>query len=160
MAPGDSRISAVTTRLSLSNKRPFTSQPGKRVFFHSICAGRTTWEWVSSVSCLAFGVTASMGGLLHSVAVATIIADRTGVALQPSFANRRLERQPGVPGKVDPGVLGHFGNEGVDQRPAHGLGVDRGEMRARQQRANDLGGLAGVDEIVDDQHARTVALAQ
>ncbi len=33
------------------------------------------------------------------------------------------------------------------------LGVDGGEMRLRQNVAHELGGLAGVDQIVDDQHA-------
>ncbi len=45
-------------------------------------------------------------------------------------------------------------------RPAHGLGIDGGEMGARQQRAHDFGGLAGIDQIVDDQHARALAAAE
>ena len=49
--------------------------------------------------------------------------------LRRAVPHRRLERQPGVPRKENPGVLRHFGDEGVDQRLAHRLGVDRGEMR-------------------------------
>ena len=36
----------------------------------------------------------------------------------PSRPDRRLERQRGIPGKMDPGVLRHFGDEGIDQRLA------------------------------------------
>src|SRR4051812_17077044 len=70
-----------------------------------------------------------------------------------TFADRRHEGEPGVPRKIDPGVLGHFGDEGVDQRPAHRLGIDRCEVRAREKLAHHLGGLSGVDQIVDNQHA-------
>ena len=54
---------------------------------------------------------------------------RSAARSQPALADRRLEGEPGVPGKEDPGVLRHFGDEGVDQRPAHRLGIDGGEMR-------------------------------
>src|ERR1051325_4895296 len=78
--------------------------------------------------------------------------------LGPAFADRRQERKPGVPGKIDPGVLRYLGDEGVDQRPAHRLGVDGCEMRAGQQLAHHLRGLSGVDQVVDDQHALAAAL--
>ena len=68
--------------------------------------------------------------------------------------------RPSVPGKIDPGVLRHLGDEGVDHRPAHRLGVDGGEMRLRQDVAHDLGGLAGVDQVVDDQHALPAPAAE
>src|SRR5712691_20829 len=48
-----------------------------------------------------------------------------------AVADRRLERERGIPGKEDPGVLRHFGDEGVDQRTPHRLGVHRCEMRIR-----------------------------
>ena len=44
-------------------------------------------------------------------------------------------------------------------RPAHRLGVDGREMRLGQEVAHHLGGLAGVDEVIDDQHALAVAAA-
>ena len=69
-----------------------------------------------------------------------------------SFGDRRLKGQARVPGEINPGVLRDFGDESVDHRPALRLGVDRREMRLRQQRAHHLRGRAGVDEIVDDQH--------
>src|SRR5581483_4113925 len=65
-------------------------------------------------------------------------------------ADRRLKRKSGVPRKIDPGILRHLGDEGVDQRPAHGLGIDSGEMRRRQQIPYDARGLARIDQIVDD----------
>src|SRR6185312_11029946 len=73
------------------------------------------------------------------------------ITLPPSRTDRRLERQCGIPGKVNPGVLRHFGDEGIDQRLALGLGVDGGEMRVRHHRTHQPPGLAGVDEVVDDQ---------
>src|SRR2546422_2061061 len=78
-------------------------------------------------------------------------------ASRAAFADRRLEREPGFPGKIDPGVLRHFRDEGVDQRPAHRLGIDGGEMRLRQQAAHDARRAAGVDEIVDDHDAAALA---
>src|SRR6266436_10125578 len=38
------------------------------------------------------------------------------------IADRRLERQRGIPGEEYPGVLRHFGNKSVDQRPSLRLG--------------------------------------
>ena len=52
-APGAKRISAVISPVERSNSSVFASQPGKRVFCHSMLCGRTTWECVSAVSCLA-----------------------------------------------------------------------------------------------------------
>src|SRR6202021_1916676 len=132
VVPGAHFISAVTNPVALSNKRPFTSQPANRVFFHSISDGRTVCEWLSAMSCLALGVTASM-----AVPLSFIVANRLAVSrhysrsrlspLQPGLADRRLEGKAGIPGKVDPGVLRHFGDKGVDHRPSHRLGVDGGE---------------------------------
>ena len=62
-------------------------------------------------------------------------ADAVGFGLHGGqahrFADRRLEGQPHIPREVDPGVLRHLGDEGVDQRPAHRLGIDGREMRLR-----------------------------
>src|SRR5215469_16347258 len=73
--------------------------------------------------------------------------------LQSSVPDRWLEGKPGVPGKIYPGVLRYLGNERVDHGSAHGLGVDRREMRLGQHLAHHLCGSAGIDEIIDDQHA-------
>src|SRR3954452_11628787 len=62
-----------------------------------------------------------------------------------------------VPREQDPGVLAHLGDEGVDDRAAEGLGVDGGEVGLGQQLADDAGGLAGVDQVVDDEPAGAVA---
>src|SRR5437870_3337890 len=59
---------------------------------------------------------------------------KTGSVSRPAFADRRLECKPGVPGKIDPGVLRHLGDVGVGQRPAHRLGVDGRARRARGRR--------------------------
>src|ERR1700756_4098560 len=77
-----------------------------------------------------------------------------------AVADRRLERQRGVPGKEDPGVLRHLGDVGVDQRAALGLGIDSCEMRVGQHLAHQLAGLAGIDEVVDDQKALAGAAAE
>ena len=72
-APGAKRISAVISPVERSNSSVFASQPGNRVFCHSMFCGFTTWECVSAVSCLAFGVTASMA-MLRSLEPGRIIA--------------------------------------------------------------------------------------
>src|SRR6202163_2510371 len=77
-----------------------------------------------------------------------------------AVADRRLERERGIPGKVDPCVLRHLGDKRVDQRPALRLGVDRRKMRIRHHRAHQPAGLAGVDEIVDDQKSLAGAAAE
>src|SRR5579871_6357813 len=76
------------------------------------------------------------------------------------FSDRRLKRQRGVPRKMNPGVLRDFGDEGVDQRPSLRLGVDGGEMRVRNQLAHQPPGLAGIDEVIDDQESLAGALAE
>ena len=38
-----------------------------------------------------------------------------------------------IPGEVDPGILRHFGDKGINQRPSRGLGIDGGEMRVGQE---------------------------
>src|SRR5215216_2763838 len=58
-APGANRIRAVIRPVSRSNSSVLASQPGKRVFCHSMLSGRTRWECVSAI-CAPFGVTASM----------------------------------------------------------------------------------------------------
>src|SRR5689334_19067093 len=67
-------MSAVTRPVARSNRSVFASQPGKRVFCHSISTGRTTCEWVSAV----FGVTASMASLQRQTCerVDAMLADR------------------------------------------------------------------------------------
>ena len=72
--------------------------------------------------------------------------------------NRCCER--GVPGKVNPGILRHFGDERVDQRAPQRLGVDRRKMGIRQHAAHQPGGLAGIDEVIDDQKALAGAAAE
>src|SRR5438477_2080247 len=74
-------------------------------------------------------------------------------SLQPAFADRRLEGKPGIPGKIDPGILRYFGDEGVDQRAAHGLGVNRGKMSLGEKVAHEPRSVAGIDQVVDDQNA-------
>jgi hypothetical protein len=67
--------------------------------------------------------------------------------------DRRLERQARIPWKIDPGILRDLGDERVDQGASHRLCIHSGEMRVRQQVAHDARGLAGIDQVVDDQHA-------
>src|SRR5882672_4046677 len=57
---------------------------------------------------------------------------RCGSALLAAVLDGRLEREAGVPGEEDPGVLRHLGDEGIDHRLAQRLGVDAGEMRLGQ----------------------------
>src|SRR5262249_11223023 len=85
-----------------------------------------------------------------------LMQDRT----LPHFGpDRRLEGKAGVPWEEYPGVLGYFGDEGIDQRAPHRLGVDRGKMRIWQQVAYHTRGLAGVDQVVDDEYALATAAA-
>ncbi|GCC45564.1 hypothetical protein chiPu_0029711, partial [Chiloscyllium punctatum] len=83
-----------------------------------------------------------------------------GDSLGRPILDRRLERQRGVPGEENPGVLRHLGDVGVDQRPPLRLGVDRGEMRVGQHLAHHPAGLAGVDKVVDDQQSLAGAAAE
>src|SRR5262249_6114092 len=154
-APGAKRINAVTSPVSRSNNSVLTSQPGKRVFCHSILAGRTTWECWSADFC-DFGVTASIANPPLAAMSRPDDRDpsrtRRAAPLHFTVPNRRLEGEPGVPGKIDPGVLRYLGDERVDHGSAHGLGVDGREMRLGQHLAYHLCGFAGIDEIIDDQH--------
>src|ERR1700694_3292722 len=84
---------------------------------------------------------------IASLALAMTTTSRRAVA------DRRLERQRGVPWKENPGVLRYFGDEGVDQRPSLRLGVDGCEMRRWQHVTHQPCGLAGIDEIVNDQQS-------
>src|SRR6476660_5592801 len=68
-APGANRINAVIRPVLRSNSSVLASQPGKRVFCHSMLSGRTRWECVSAVC----GVTASMV-VLHSFYFGAILA--------------------------------------------------------------------------------------
>src|SRR5215831_21220935 len=127
-------------------------------------AGRTTCECVSAVSCFDLGVTASMTVLPRLLLSYLPHHNRSRLrreitTLQAGLTNRRLERKPGIPGEIDPGVLRHFGDERVDHRPAHRLGIDRGEMGARQYPTHNFRGLAGIDQVVDDENARAPATA-
>src|ERR1700722_21039563 len=65
--------------------------------------------------------------------------------------DRRLKGEAHIPREVDPRVLGDLGDEGVDQGAPQGFGVDGGEMCFGQHLAHQLGGGAGVDQVVDDQ---------
>src|SRR5262249_33433097 len=145
---------AVTTRVSRSNNSVLTSQPGKRVFCHSILAGRTTWECWSADFC-DFGVTASMANPPRAAMSRRDDGDhsrtRRGAPLHFTVPNRRLEGEPGIPGKIDPGVLRYLGDERVDHGSAHGFGVAGRVMRLGQHLAYPLSGFAGIDEIIDDQ---------
>src|SRR3989304_2885993 len=113
-APGANLNSDVIRPVLASNIRTLTSQPGKRVFFHSISDGRTRCEcWSTSIT--AFGVMASMALLLFRLRGANYNDSRFWARacgfLCPALADRRLESEPGVPGKIDPGVLRNLGDE-------------------------------------------------
>src|SRR5262245_32304073 len=72
------------------------------------------------------------------------------------LADRRLERQARIPGKIDPGVLRHFCDERVDKRAPHRLRIDGRKVSIRQKIANDTRGISSIDKIIDYQH--TLAL--
>src|ERR1700694_5315245 len=91
---------------------------------------------------------------IASLALAMTTTSRRAVA------DRRLERQRGVPWKENPGVLRHFGNKSVDQRPSHRLRIHRCEMRVGDHLTHQPPGLAGVDEVVDDQESLAGAAAE
>src|SRR5690606_28427127 len=57
----------------------------------------------------------------------------------------------------DPRVPAGEGDEGVDLGTPRRLRVDGGDVRARQHRAREARGDAGVDQIVDDEEACAVA---
>src|SRR5258708_19581981 len=57
----------------------------------------------------------------------------TAIPSRRAVADRRLERQGGIPGKENPGVLRHLRYKRVDQRATFRLGGDRGTTRARLQ---------------------------
>src|SRR3954465_185748 len=82
--PGAKRISAVINPVARSNSSVLASQPGKRVFCHSMSCGRTIWEWVSAVC----GVTASMS-VLRCKDDKTIIAVLLAPAIISSSPRRR-----------------------------------------------------------------------
>src|ERR1044071_2882098 len=91
--------------------------------------------------------------LASTVRRVSILFSRMSLAfLRAALADRRQEREPRIPGKIDPGVLRHLGDKSVDHRAALRLRIDCGEMRAGQKLARDLCGLAGIDQVVDDQH--------
>src|SRR5262249_51410499 len=69
------------------------------------------------------------------------------------FADRRLERQARIPGKIDPGVLRHLRDERVDQRTPHRLRIDGCKVSIRQEVTDDTRGLSCIDKIIDDQYA-------
>ena len=59
---------------------------------------------------------------------------------------------------MDPGVLADFGDKGIDERAPCRLGIDRRQMRLGQDLLHNLGGPSGVDQIIDNQGARAVAV--
>ena len=63
-----------------------------------------------------------------------------------------------VPGEVDPLVLAEFLDTQVDDLAAHRFGVERGEIGLGQQFADHARGVAGVDQIVDQQIAFAVVV--
>src|SRR5258707_8414582 len=75
----------------------------------------------------------------------------------PAVLDRGGEAVFDVPGEVDPLRLLELLDEGVDDRPAGGLGVERGEIGFRQEPAHGLRGAPGVDEVVDQQITFAVA---
>src|SRR3954452_18931468 len=76
--------------------------------------------------------------------------------LQPRHDRPRVLRLR-IPREQDPGVLADLRDERVDDRAAEGLGVDGGKVGLGQHLADDAAGLAGVDQVVDDEPAGTVA---
>src|SRR5512133_2143417 len=58
-----------------------------------------------------------------------------------------LRRGP-VRGEVDPDVPLHLADEGVDERSAGRLDVERGVVRQRQHATRRLGGAAAVGDVV------------
>src|SRR5258708_1866967 len=93
-APGAKRISAVIRPVLGSIIKVLTSQPGKRVGFHSMSAGLTRCECSSAKVC--FGVTASMTILRvrGSNVVAAMIADCGG---QPPASRLSCPAKAGHP---------------------------------------------------------------
>src|SRR3954465_14723348 len=75
----------------------------------------------------------------------------------PAVLDRGGEAVFDVPGEVDPLRLPELLDEGVDDRPARGLGVERGEIGFRQELAHGLGGAPGIDKVVDQQIPLAVA---
>src|ERR687892_326598 len=71
--------------------------------------------------------------------------------------DRRGELVLDVPGEMNPLRLLELLDEGIDDRPARGLGVEAGEVRLGQELAHGLRGLPGIDKVVDQQV--TLALA-
>ena len=71
--------------------------------------------------------------------------------------NRRSELVFDVPWEVDPLVLFKFLHTGVDDGAPGGLGVERREVGFREKLSDETGGFSGIDEIVDEKVAVTVA---
>src|SRR4029079_7633771 len=88
----------------------------------------------------------------------TTLSPAANPPLVPTLADRWLEGEARIPREIDPRVLRHLRYESVDQWPAHGLRIDRGEMRLRQHVAHNARRFAGVDEVVDDEHALPLRL--
>src|SRR5450631_2514529 len=71
--------------------------------------------------------------------------------------DRRLKTEAKIPGEIDPGVLRHLGDEGIDERTAERLCIDRRDMRLGQYRANEFDRRARIGEIIDDEQAFAAA---
>src|SRR5205814_7372553 len=75
----------------------------------------------------------------------------------PAVLDRRREAVLDVPREVDPLVLLELLHARVDDRAAGGLGIERGEVRLRQELAHELRRAAGIDQIVDQEIALAIA---
>ena len=75
----------------------------------------------------------------------------------PAGRERGGELRFRIPGEENPGVLADLGDIGVNLGPTGGLGVDRRKMGLGYHLLDDLGRTAGIDQVVDQQPAGTVA---
>src|SRR5579872_940058 len=113
-APGAKRIKAVTRPVARSNNRVLASQPGKRVFCHSMSWGRTRWECLSAV-CGPFGVTASMQVSFHQFSqYDTSFADAPAIEWP--------DETPRFPVDTPRAVAIRIGRRRTAGQPGHGSG--------------------------------------
>src|SRR6266702_6742674 len=124
----------------------------------SDAAGRS-WHLASPATSIAASATMKLSRAGHNDRLRSVIAV-SPCDSRRAVAERRVVGQRSVPGEEDPGVLRDLRDVGVDQRTALRLGVDGGEMRIGQHLAHQLAGLAGVDEVVDDEQPLAGAAAE